>query len=337
MARAHLTAVIGADTRGFSQGLNKLRPTIKGMGKAMLAIGAAASAALLKATRDAINYGDAIDKAAKRTGIGAEQLQRYQLAAELSGGSVQDLEKATKRSASVILDAQNGLAESVRALDVLGLSADDLAKKTPEQQLDAFLTALAGVENHSKRAALAQDIFGRAGTNLLPIIDGGVDAYKSLLNEADNLNAVLSQQQVTAAAEAKDAITRLGASIKGLAFGAILSDGMSVADMFNTMAQRVAEFNESGGMQTLTDTFQSLGQILGFVAKSLAWIFEQIGKAGKLGEDIIGAVGLTSTGQQFGRLGRGSGEFGAANKDELAIFRYMMENGIPVYSKDGSV
>jgi len=80
-----------------------------------------------------------------------------------------------------------------------------------------------------------------------------------------------------------------------------------------------------------------LGQILGFVAKSLAWIFEQIGKAGKLGEDIIGAVGLTSTGQQFGRLGRGSGEFGAANKDELAIFRYMMENGIPVYSKDGSV
>jgi len=332
MPRQHLTAVIGADTRGFNSAMGKLGGTVAKVGVALGAIGAAAAAGLAKATKKAIDYGDQIDKASKRTGIAAEQLQRYQLAADLSGASLADLEKATKRSASVILDAQNGLAESKRALDDLGLSADDLADKTPEQQLDAFLQGLAGVENASKRAALAQDIFGRAGTNLLPIIDGGVDAYRELLGEADKLGAVLSQDQVTAAAEAKDAITRLQAALNGLAFGAILSDGMSVADMFNEMAQEVAAFSESGGLRDLSDTFRSLVDVLKVVYVFLRGIVTAMAKVGQFSENLFSAAGITQGGRAFSQLSAGRGEFGAATTADLVLARLdmMMRDGLPV-------
>jgi hypothetical protein len=319
--------------------MGKLRGGLKRIGAAFGAVGAAGVAGLAAATKKAIDYGDEIDKAAKRTGIGAEALQRYQLAADLSGASLQDLEKATKRSASVILDAQNGLMESKRALDDLGLSADDLAKKTPEQQLNAFLNALAGVENHSKRAALAQDIFGRAGTNLLPIIDGGSKAFRELMTEADRFNTILSQDQVTAAANAKDAMTRLQASLKALGFGAILTDGNSLADLLNTLAGRVAEFTESGGMRTLNDSLQSLASILKVVFALLKGIFEFGAAITKGGENLISGLGLTKAGIATNQLAAGTNQFGAASTSDLVLARMemMMQNGVRVRPAGGQL
>ena len=332
MPKQHLTAVVGANTKGFNRAMGSMNGGIKRVGVAMAAVAAAGAAALVKATKQAIEYGDSIDKASKRTGIAAESLQRYQLAADLSGASMQDLEKAMKRSASVILDTQNGLMESKRAMDALGLSADELADKTPEQQLDAFLEALADVESHSKRAALAQDIFGRAGTNLLPILSKGADGYRELIGEADKFNTILSQDAVTAAAEAKDGYTRLQASLKALTFGVILEDGMAIADTLNSMAASVSDFIESGGIQQLSDIFSVLQSHM----KAVLWVMGKImalaGFIGKTGESIVGGALLTSTGQQTAMLKRGTGDFGAASEKDLilAMMRMATEQGVKV-------
>jgi hypothetical protein len=309
-----------------------MRGTVKKVGVALGAVGAAAAAGLAKATVAAVNYGDAIDKASKRTGISAENLQRLNLAAELSGTNIEGVEKGIKRMSSVVFDAQNGLMESVRAFDALGLSADEMAKKTPDEQLDAFLVALAGVENHSRRAALAQDIFGRAGTQLLPVIDGGVASYRTLIGEADKLNAVLSQDQVTAAANAKDAVTRLQSSLKALGFGAILLEGNKLADVMNTMAERVAAFSESGGLRDLADTLQSIADIMSFIVRAAKAIFDVGATVTKGAENLISRSGLTQTGFLTGQLSKGEGKFGAATASEEMLFRLKMiqENTFPI-------
>ena len=76
--------------------------------------------------------------------------------------------------ASTVFDAEP------RAQDYDGLAGrpGHLGKRSlqglsPEQQFQLFANALAGVVDASTRAALAQDVFGRSGTQLLPLFTQG--------------------------------------------------------------------------------------------------------------------------------------------------------------------
>ena len=79
--------------------------------------------------------------------------------------------------ASTVFDAGLGLKTATDSLDALGISIASLEGLSPEQQFQAFANALAGVEDASTRAALAQDIFGRSGTELLPLFHPGRAGY----------------------------------------------------------------------------------------------------------------------------------------------------------------
>ena len=128
----------------------------------------------------------------KRTGFSVEALGELKFAAEQSGAGLDTVEKAAKRMVSVIADADAGLKTSTDALDGLGLSVKDLKALSPEQQFDAIGLALAGIEDPSLKAALAQDAFGRAGTDLLPFFDEGADGMEELRQKAQDLGVVMS-------------------------------------------------------------------------------------------------------------------------------------------------
>ena len=63
---------------------------------------------------------------------------------------------------------------------LLGISVSDLQGISPEQQFQLFANALADVDDASTRAALAQDVFGRAGTELLPLFTQGEQGMAGL-------------------------------------------------------------------------------------------------------------------------------------------------------------
>ena len=65
------------------------------------------------------------------------------------------------------------IAESIRAFDAMGISVDQLRGKAPEEQFELITSALADVADASTRAAPAPDVFGRAGTSLLPSLAAG--------------------------------------------------------------------------------------------------------------------------------------------------------------------
>ena len=69
---------------------------IKKAGIAMAAFGAAAAGVAVKSMKDWAAAGDEIAKMAKRTGFAAESLSELKYAADLSGTSLDAIEKATK-------------------------------------------------------------------------------------------------------------------------------------------------------------------------------------------------------------------------------------------------
>ena len=105
--------------------------------------------------------GDQIHKMSLRTGFATETLSALNHAAQLSGTTLDNFDGIVKKMFRSIYDANRGLAETQEAFTDIGLSAAQLEGLSPE---DTFLTiagALAQVEDHGKKAALAQILFGR--------------------------------------------------------------------------------------------------------------------------------------------------------------------------------
>ena len=96
--------------------------------------------------------------------------------------------------ASTIFDANRGVKRVCRRTRCARLpkSASDLVGKTPEEQFLLLANALVAVTDASTRAALAQDIFGRAGTNLLPLLQKGEEGMAALRQQARDLGIVMS-------------------------------------------------------------------------------------------------------------------------------------------------
>jgi hypothetical protein len=151
---------------------------------------------------------------AKRTGFSVEALSTLQFAATRSGTSLEDLEKGIRRMQGTLLDAERGLAASKRALAELGLEWEDLKGLKPEEQFERIASGLAGVQDASRRAALAQDLFGRSGTALVPMLRD----LPKLREEAERLGLVIGGPAAAQAAELQDRLEDLWAVLKRTVF-----------------------------------------------------------------------------------------------------------------------
>ena len=190
--------------------------TGKGMTKWVTGPLVAVGTALFGITKKTADAGDAIQKMALRTGLSTEALSEYKHAAELSGTSLESLEKGVKRMQSTIYDAEQGLATASDALDALGVSSEELEGKSPEQQFEILSSALADVDDASRKAALAQEIFGRAGTEMLPMLAQGSEGIAEMRQEARDLGIVFDQEAADQAANFNDDLLRLQKGFAGI-------------------------------------------------------------------------------------------------------------------------
>ena len=201
----------------FRSSVNKAFGALRRAAVGAAIIGGAAIAGFaISAIKTFAETGDEIQKMALRTGFSTEALSELKFAAEQSGASLNDIEKVIKKMQITILDANLGLSTATDAFSLLGISVADLNKLNPEQQFNLITRALIGVENSSLRAALAQKVFGRAGTTLLPLLAEGERGIQALREEAQRLGIVFSQDSANAAADFVDAQNKASKALDGL-------------------------------------------------------------------------------------------------------------------------
>ena len=179
---------------------------LAGVATAAIAVGA-----------QALNAAEQIQKVSLRTGVSTETLSKWRFAAEQAGSSLDVVEKGQRRFAGVIDDAERGLSTAVYSLDALGLSLDSLRASNPEQQMELLANAIAAVEDPTQRLALAQDVLGRAGAELIPFLAGGAEELRRLGDQAERTGNIVSTNTANAAAEAVDAINEMQHTVGGLA------------------------------------------------------------------------------------------------------------------------
>jgi len=196
--------------------VSKNSADFKKMGMAMTMAGGAIVASMGLMIKRYVSAGDQIDKMSKRTGFAAETLSELRYAAEISGANIESLEKAVKRMARTIIEARDGSAEYDNALARVGIKYEDLEKLNPEEQFFKIGYAIAELEDPTLRAAAAQEIFGRAGTDLLPLFALGSEGLDDLRQKAHELGIVFDKEAAEKAARLADAQLTLRSALRGV-------------------------------------------------------------------------------------------------------------------------
>jgi len=189
----------------------------RGMGIAFTAVGGTITGALTGIVTKFASYADTIDEASERTGMSTEAMSEFKFAIEQSGGSLESFESGIKRMSRVLLDAKSGSKEAEDTIKMLGLSLEDFANKSPEEAFMIFAEAIGKVPSELERSALAQEVFGRSGTQMLPLLNLGVQGIEELRQKARDLGLVLSGEAAAAGGQLNDALDAMKGSVLGLA------------------------------------------------------------------------------------------------------------------------
>jgi hypothetical protein len=185
--------------------------TTRMVGAGMTAVGGGIVGGLMAMTKQAATYGDEIAKASKKTGMATEDISRLRYAAERSGVGFGGLESALARMARSASEAAGGAEMYSEAYDRLGVSVTDAngELKGGEQLFREVAEGLKNVDNATERAALAQEIFGRSGAQLLPLLNEGEAGIKKLGDRAEELGMVLSGKAAQDSERFNDALEDL--------------------------------------------------------------------------------------------------------------------------------
>jgi hypothetical protein len=234
---------IGADAKKFFATLSQVNAQIGKAGKAMAmmgakltAVGTAITAPIAGAAAAFAMVGDAAQKMAARTGMSVEAVTGLAFAAEQSGTDMATLEKGIRNMQRTLDDAATKGGAAADALKRLGIDASRLAGMSPEDQFTMMAQALSQIQDPGERAALAMKVFGRAGTSLIPLLNGGAAGIAKLRAEAERLGIVMDKDTADSAAALTDAMNAMNRAFRAI----VVNVGGAVAPIFTQVAQVVS-------------------------------------------------------------------------------------------------
>ena len=201
----------------FQERVKKAADSVRRMGFAVGAMGAAVTFGLVGAANQTSIFQDRIGKMNKATDMSVETLQGLAHAAELGGVSLAAIDTGTRKMARSIAEARLGMAEYAEVFDELGISMEELEGLGMDEAFMKLGEAIAAIEDPIKRSATASELFGRSGQALVPLfeegITGAVDGSIKMLKEYGQLTGV---EGIRASEAYRDALTNLGMAQMGL-------------------------------------------------------------------------------------------------------------------------
>ncbi len=168
------------------------------------ALGVAISAgAMVAFTKQAIDAADNLGKLSQKIGISVEDLAGLDHAAKLSDISTDQLGNGVKQLSRF-------MGEYGDRLKAAGITATD-AKGVLLQVADAFAQMPDGV----KKTAIAMEIFGKSGADMIPLLNGGAASIREVMAEGQRLNPVTAELAKNAETY-NDTMTRLRSTLGGV-------------------------------------------------------------------------------------------------------------------------
>ena len=298
---------LGNSMQGVEGKAKNLGMAVKGVGLAFKALFAAAAIGGFTAVvKGAIDSADAFGKLSTRTGIAADKLQAFANAGKLADVSQSDLETGLRTLARTQAEAADGVATYADAYAKLGLTVKkaDGSLKPSDQLLGEIADKFQDLPNGPEKAAVAMDIFGRSGSKLITMLNGGTEAlerfnYETSENFAQNaeyFNDQISILQIQFDGFRKQLADALLPALNAIleVFSDLFASGQDFTPLFKVI---------EGGIRGVASVVLGLVQATKFFVRTLqdlVKIATLVGQ-GKFGEALgVAQTGLADTRTQFG-------------------------------------
>lgn len=185
--------------------------TIGKWGAALTGAAVAGASALVKMATDSAATADNIDKMSQKIGISRQAYQELDFICSQSGTSVDNLQMGMKTLVTVMDTTRNGTSKTATALEELGISATDANGnlRDSEEVMWEAMSALQAMTNESEKAKLATELFGRSGTELMPLLNGAEGSIEAMKEQAHELGLVIGDDSVDAGVKLTDTMDQM--------------------------------------------------------------------------------------------------------------------------------
>lgn len=279
------------------------------------------AAAFVGGIKSAIDYADKLNDLSKTTGIAVETLGGLGYAAKQSGVDLDTVAKGVQKLARQMADAAGGNAQLTDLFQRVGVATKDVtgALRPLDQVLGDVATKFQSYQDGPEKAALATELFGKAGASLIPLLDEGGAKLEELIAEyqkyagvttevaqrSDQFNDTLEKVKLIQGALFRELASSLLPTLQALAD--IFVDAKTKGDGFKGVAEGInTAFKalSTAGL-VLVQVFDHVGKTIGAMAAVVASVLQgEFARAAQIsreaGKDI--SNGWAKTGENISKV-----------------------------------
>lgn len=214
---------LGTKDDSLDKGLKAAQKAVEGfaskvesLGKTLMLLGGGIVAPIIGAVKQWTEAGSSLQDLSDRTGLSIQTLTEFGYIAKQTGGSMDGMVMGMKTASETVVDAGKGSKEAAEKLKALGLSAQQLKGKSPDEVFRTLLQQLQKVPDEATRTALAFDVFGRGARDMLPLIKMNAQEVENMRAEYRALGEGWTEGTAKKADTFGDTLYKLGVAMRGV-------------------------------------------------------------------------------------------------------------------------
>ncbi len=239
----------GGLVRDLDRGFSGLRTTFAALG------GAAIFGGLISGLRDVSNQLDGLSKAAQGAGVTVEELSALRYAADFAGAGADTLDKSLANLGRRLEEAKDGTGEAVDAFQKLKIDPSQFDNSA--DLIKTLADRFKQLPDGAQKSAIAMQLFGRAGAQLVPLLNSGREGIEQMREEAERLGLVFDTETAQAAERLNDNLNRIGKAASALQVylaGPLITTLADLSDGFrNAQASGKGFFESLGALFSAND------------------------------------------------------------------------------------
>jgi hypothetical protein len=224
--------------------------------------------------KDSIDAADHLRDMSQKTGVAVETLNGLGFAAGQAGGDLESVVAAAGKVNKSIAEAAGGNKDTGEAFSKLGINVRDAAGnlKTADVVIAEVADKFKDYADGPEKTAIALRIFGKAGADMIPLLNDGGDALRENIAYAKQYSGV-TEELANASDNFNDTMGKLTVQQKGFyntISSAVLPVLQTVGDEMLGAAENSDKFSLAGDVvRTVLETFVIVGSEVGYTFKAV--------------------------------------------------------------------
>lgn len=287
------------------------------VGLATVAIGAftAAATAVFGGLKNLQGELEQTSNVARKLGVSFDFLETIKQSAKQAGVDFGTVNASLTRLQRTLAGADEESKKAADALKSVGLSFDDIKDKGSEEQIRIIGERLTAIEDPAKRAAAAVAIFGKTGTDILPLFNAGLESGAVTL---DRFNARISELDKDRVMAMGNSFSALEASFKGLGQEALTPFIGITQSITDGLSSAIATFGRNLGV--VLDVISPITSLIGLLVNRFLQAGSVISNVVGTAFEPLAAVGRVIA-SVFDAISRALTEFAGRINDAINYVR----------------